>query len=943
MKLLYLFILNLVFTCVVRSQGNSMHFTTVNGLPHDITYGIFQDKDGFIWIGTDDGLVKYDGQEFKIFTTDDGLRNNFIIDINQTRNGDIVLATWGGGLQVIRNDKVIRVDIKNDENEKINNIQIWNNDLIVKSGIGNVLYQKTNTGYHKKLLVLDNYKLQKNNFNKEAEGKSYIRVIENSLFFINDVKTLYQSIPKNEKGITKISNNKSATFINYFKNRVVNNVTKVANGKYIVSIIDSIFICDAHKILKKVKLNLGKENNIITEVSQKNNGYYFLATNTKGAKNVYFFSNNFDLEIDFKKLFRLDVPISDFLIDNEQNVWITTNGNGVFCYNANKKNKILNRKKLPEVSIVDIEQIDNKKYLLTPNYLISFSDTVNVSSDKLNGFGKVLTVIDKKNLIISSLNIEKVVTKGIRKEVPGFNVINLGTKKNIYVSDSIYIEYFNKKIPTNKRVIYDAVFYKDSLWFASNIGMFYYDTQKQDLVLKTISNFKLPSQHIKKFILKDKTLWIATNKGLSKIYNNKLYNYSQKNGLISNQINSMVIDHNGKLWIGTNRGISIFDQKNFINLNVNSGLISPFINIIYETAEKEILIGTDKGLTVIDNTISIKLENQPLLNVKQNNSKFSYIAISYNHSNALIVQYKLNNSNWITLYLAKGNLDFSNQKKGNYTIQFRAKKQDGVWGYSKKYTFRNTIPIYKDPVYILIAIAILSFLFIFLILNQLKSVKKRNLNLKSAIEKQKKLEEELSKVRENIAQDFHDDFGNKLARISLLSNLAANDSSFDNEKVKEKIAQIESDANYLYKGTRDFIFSLNSESDNLEQLVTYLSDFGEDLFYDSGKRFVINKQLVSDTKLPYYWSKQLIFIFKEALTNAYKHSDGTNVTLNFVYLNSVLTICCIDNGKGFTFIQKKNGSNGLNNMKKRAEKIGGTLSITFDNNETSIIFSAKTT
>ena len=63
--------------------------------------------------------MKYDGQEFKIFTTDDGLRNNFIIDINQTRNGDIVLATWGGGLQVIRNDKVIRVDIKNDAFENI--------------------------------------------------------------------------------------------------------------------------------------------------------------------------------------------------------------------------------------------------------------------------------------------------------------------------------------------------------------------------------------------------------------------------------------------------------------------------------------------------------------------------------------------------------------------------------------------------------------------------------------------------------------------------------------------------------------------------------------------------------------------------------------------------------------------------------------------------------
>lgn len=189
-----------------------------------------------------------------------------------------------------------------------------------------------------------------------------------------------------------------------------------------------------------------------------------------------------------------------------------------------------------------------------------------------------------------------------------------------------------------------------------------------------------------------------------------------------------------------------------------------------------------------------------------------------------------------------------------------------------------------------------------------------------------KLEKELLDVRDEIAKDFHDDLGNKLARISLLSNLISDEVSIKNPKVKSKIKQINEDANGLYRGTRDFIFSLKSNSDYIEEVATYLSDFGEDVFDKTEIKFIVEKNISKNIKLPYYWSKQLIFIFKEALTNALKHSKSQIVKLSFNYNNSELSIICEDDGIG-VLESDFESLNGLSHMKTRANKIGCKLSI----------------
>ena len=69
---------------------------TADGLAGNTVSTIFQDRDGFIWFGTNKGISRYDGKKFINFTTDDGLANNFVRSIYQDQEGSLWFGTDGG-------------------------------------------------------------------------------------------------------------------------------------------------------------------------------------------------------------------------------------------------------------------------------------------------------------------------------------------------------------------------------------------------------------------------------------------------------------------------------------------------------------------------------------------------------------------------------------------------------------------------------------------------------------------------------------------------------------------------------------------------------------------------------------------------------------------------------------------------------------------------------
>jgi len=182
------------------------------------------------------------------------------------------------------------------------------------------------------------------------------------------------------------------------------------------------------------------------------------------------------------------------------------------------------------------------------------------------------------------------------------------------------------------------------------------------------------------------------------------------------------------------------------------------------------------------------------------------------------------------------------------------------------------------------------------------------------------------KVREEIARDFHDQIGNKLASLRHLAELIKmKKNSAEQDQI---ISKIDLNAKDVYDNFRDFIWTLDAKSDQLTELFMYLRDFADDYFKFSNVNLYITSvpDQLPEVLLPSYYNKEIMPLFKEAITNVYKHARAKNIHLDFIVSKTTLKIKLKDDGKGMDHDLIKKG-NGLTNMKHRAGRTGGTMEI----------------
>ena len=138
---------------------------------------------------------------------------------------------------------------------------------------------------------------------------------------------------------------------------------------------------------------------------------------------------------------------------------------------------------------------------------------------------------------------------------------------------------------------------------------------------------------------------------------------------------------------------------------------------------------------------------------------------------------------------------------------------------------------------------------------------------------------------------------------------------------------MEDSAKYLYTGTRDFIWAIDPVNDELSKLFIHIRDFGEKLFEEKGINFRAFNEVREKIKLPYGFSREANLIFKEAMTNAFKSSQAKNVTLILKRDdNNGFEMSFEDDGIGF-YTGDIEKSNGLQNIRERANRINALLRI----------------
>ena len=182
--------------------------------------------------------------------------------------------------------------------------------------------------------------------------------------------------------------------------------------------------------------------------------------------------------------------------------------------------------------------------------------------------------------------------------------------------------------------------------------------------------------------------------------------------------------------------------------------------------------------------------------------------------------------------------------------------------------------------------------------------------------------------RDRISSDMHDELGSGMTAIRLMSEILKNRMK---ENTPSEIVKISQSANELLTKMNGIIWSMNSENDSLDNLISYLRAYA--LEYLDGTSILCKMHIpetIPDKKLPGDKRRNVFLCVKETLNNALKHSNASELNID-IEINHSLKIKIADNGVGIDLKNLKKFGNGLKNMFRRMESIGGSFKV--ENND----------
>jgi signal transduction histidine kinase/ligand-binding sensor domain-containing protein len=445
------------------------------------------------------------------------------------------------------------------------------------------------------------------------------------------------------------------------------------------------------------------------------------------------------------------------------------------------------------------------------------------------------------------------------------------------------------------------------LWVSTGIGLIHLNTATEKYKLWNEKDGLANSYVYGSLEDVDGNRWISTNGGLSYLNTKtgRAENYSYLDGLQSNEFNTQAFykSTSGNFYFGGIRGFNWF-KPGYISKEV----IKP-VAAINRIEINGAVFQKDAGF-LTNHTITLPHD--------KNGVNFTFAALDYTRPEANKVQYMLEGWDPNPVITKNKNARYTNLTPGNYTLKLKVSNADGIWSTEEQVIIFIQSPFWKR-IWFITTMALLLLLTIVLITYNISQLKaKRRLRL---LEKQVAVNAE----RNRISADMHDEIGSGITHIALLSELIQTQFK-DATELKKDIKVIATSARRLVQTISEIIWALNPQNDTLENLLAYTREQSQQIFESLDVRFTICfPETVPYCKLSNAERRNLYLVTREALNNAMKHSGATDIYLKLLITEDKFCFTVTDNGSWIITKSVKAGHNGLSNMKKRMDDIGGGI------------------
>lgn len=738
------------------------HYATNEGLPSDKISPMIQDKDGFIWFGTDVGVTRFDGIKFRNFTIEDGLSDNFIVIVKSDSKGRVWFGGYNGTVSYWLNGKIYNAT----SDTLLRGITAeWCFVNIFEDHENNIWFISAN-----EYLILKKNKIIRNDNTPDIglhcviNSKSGPISVFGSGFFIQNSKKL------------KLRYRFLSNFT--FQSKYL----QFSDGSFIFLSYYGVVLQDDTVQKLIIPFNEDLHNVKLPGFALSADSLLWISTQGLGLY-CYDLKN----PSNSPKIYLKNKLTSYVLADKEGNIWISTLNDGLYmipvwgekvivynkdnglasnqCYAINKLNTGelfvgMHRGKLNLISdtnISDFKMYNSFNLNNRVNRIISQNDDVWIATD--------IWVIHYNSKtachhIIKCRDSINVYLAYIRQMNAGD--LGLGNNK-IYIAGSLYKFEYPVKCEMNSyaTIIREKSYGKNFSIFCDRSGQIWYGDRGGLKSIKDSSFFDhsgedvLLTNRINSITeTMDSTLVLATHGvGLLFYKNGKIVNrITSAQGLCDN-ICRRVFVHKDRVYVCTPSGLSVlFYSKGVIQSiqNLNTGNFLPS-NQVYDifADDEDISVATLNGVAVISqgvfekikpiipllsiteirvNDSLISLEGDYNFSYKQNSLKVSFIGINFQRPNEVNYRYRLkNNQPWNST--KNTSLEFSFLPPGDYNFHIQARVQNGNWSPLQSFAFTISPPFWNTiwfRIIIILALALLTYLIVKrrLIINRKKQEEK---------------------------------------------------------------------------------------------------------------------------------------------------------------------------------------------------------------------------